>query len=98
MVPWMSDRSYYVTAYFRPRERDSIGTGDYHNSTIGNTSVFTFVCVVAKYGTPNKRIEEHFSYIPKLRELGLLHYKWTMVTVLEQETADGQGIQEDVLL
>ena len=49
--------------------------------------MFNFV-FLAKYGTPNTRIEELFSCIPHLRELGVLHHKWTMVHLLKQESKE----------
>ena len=47
------------------------------------------VLFAAKYGTPNTRIEELFRLIPRLRELGVLHHKWTMVHLLKQESKEG---------
>ena len=52
--------------------------------------------ITAKYGTPNTRIEELFSAIPRLRELGVLHHKWTMLHLLKHESMEaasnlGQG-------
>jgi len=32
---------------------------------------------VAKFGTPNTRLETLFKYIPDVRRLGLWHYKMT---------------------
>jgi hypothetical protein len=39
----------------------------------------------AKLGTPNRRIETLFSYIPEIRQLGMLHYKMTMTPSLRAE-------------
>jgi hypothetical protein len=36
----------------------------------------------AKYGTPNRRIEQLFEFIPEVRRLGLMHYKMTLSTSL----------------
>jgi len=46
------------------------------------------VCVVAfvaKFGTPNQRIETLFSYVPEIRSLGMLHYKMTKTLSLQAE-------------
>jgi len=42
------------------------------------------VCV-AKFGTPNQRIETLFSYVPEIRSLGMLHYKMTKTLSLQAE-------------
>lgn len=40
------------------------------------------VMSTAKYGTPNRRIEQLFEFIPEVRRLGLMHYKMTLSTSL----------------
>lgn len=39
----------------------------------------------AKYGTPNGRIEKVFSWIPRLRELGLWNYQLSFSTCFSFE-------------
>ena len=44
------------------------------------------VCLsVAKFGTPNQRIETLFSFVPEIRSLGMLHYKMTKTLSLQAE-------------
>ena len=50
--------------------------------------LYMLVCVVAfvaKFGTPNQRIETLFSYVPEIRSLGMLHYKMTKTLSLQAE-------------
>jgi len=49
------------------------------------------VCVyVAKYGTPNYRLETIFSNVPDARRLGLLHYMMTTTQTMTAEEVESR--------
>jgi len=48
-------------------------------------SVYVLCVCLAKFGTPNQRIETLFSFVPEIRSLGMLHYKMTKTLSLQAE-------------
>jgi len=47
------------------------------------------VCI-AKYGTPNYRLETMFASIPDARRLGLLHYMMTTTQTMTAEEVESR--------